>query len=86
MARASSVAFSCPSLSPPICATHTRNDVLIDALLEAKLSLSRMTLEKMPKKEVLERTRRAFKGSSWMSEPLRTGGGAAEKAAIVAAQ
>lgn len=50
---------------------HVRKDVIVDAIKELNPTLDRSKLDKAPKKEVLSRARKAFKGSDWLPEPLR---------------
>lgn len=64
---------------------HVRKDVTIEALLEVSPTLDRSKLEKAPKKEVLARVKRAFKGKSWLPAPLRVGVGHADEAAAAIA-
>lgn len=50
---------------------HVRKDVVISAIAELTPSIDRTKLEKSPKKDVLARVKRAFKGKSWLPLPLR---------------
>ena len=59
------------SATPESYFAHVRKDVLIDAIKEAKSKLDRTQLEKASKAELLARTRRVFKGSTWLPELLR---------------
>jgi ParB family chromosome partitioning protein len=51
---------------------HVRKDVIVDAMKEQNPALDRTPLDKASKKDVLARAKRAFKGSTWLPEPLRT--------------
>lgn len=51
---------------------HVRKDAIIDAIKELNPALDRTKLDKAPKKEVLDRAKRLFKGSTWLPAPLRT--------------
>ncbi|MEZ5994173.1 MAG: ParB/RepB/Spo0J family partition protein [Hyphomonadaceae bacterium] len=51
---------------------HVRKDVIVDAMKEHNPALDRTPLDKASKKDVLARAKRAFKGSTWLPEPLRT--------------
>lgn len=52
---------------------HVRKSLIVEALLEINPSIDRAKLDKAPKKEVLGRARRAFKGKSWLPRPPRVG-------------
>lgn len=52
---------------------HVRKDVIVDAIKEVNPALDRTKLDKAPRKEVLGRAKRLFKGSTWLPEPLRVG-------------
>ena len=52
---------------------HVRKDVVIAAIAEVTPSIDRHKLEKSPKKDVLARVKRAFKGKAWLPVPLRVG-------------
>lgn len=62
---------------------HVRKDVIIDAMKEKNPALDRTALDRASKKDVLARAKRAFKGSNWLPEMLRTHA-ALSKAAIAA--
>ena len=51
---------------------HVRKEVIVDAIKEVNPALDRSKLDKAPKQEVLARAKKAFKGSAWLPEPLRT--------------
>ncbi len=51
---------------------HVRKDAVVEALMEVSPKLDRVALDKAPKKEVLSRAKRAFKGSSWLPGVLRS--------------
>lgn len=61
------------SATPESFFEHVRKDVIVDAIKELNPVLDRTRLDKAPKKEVLDRAKRMFKGSTWLPEPLRTG-------------
>ncbi|MGE0294560.1 MAG: ParB/RepB/Spo0J family partition protein [Hyphomonadaceae bacterium] len=52
--------------------THVKRDVILDAIREHKPGLVLPKLEKASKAELVSRTKRIFKGSTWLPEPLRT--------------
>ncbi|MEQ1818930.1 MAG: ParB/RepB/Spo0J family partition protein [Terricaulis sp.] len=52
---------------------HVRKDVVVDAMMEFTPKLDRTQLDKAPKKELLGRAKKLFKGSAWLPQPLRTG-------------
>jgi ParB family chromosome partitioning protein len=60
------------SATPTSYFEHVRKDVIIDAIKEFNPALDRSKLDKASKKEVLERAKRIFKGSTWLPEPLRS--------------
>ncbi len=51
---------------------HVKRDVILDAIREHKPGLVLPKLEKASKVELVARTKRIFKGSAWLPEPLRT--------------
>jgi len=51
---------------------HIRKDAVVEALLELNPKLDRVALDKAPKKEVLARAKKAFKGNRWLPPALRT--------------
>ncbi len=51
---------------------HVKRDVILDAIREHKPGLVLPKLEKASKAELVSRTKRIFKGSTWLPEPLRT--------------
>lgn len=60
---------------------HVRKDVVIAAIAEVTPGIDRSKLEKSPKKDVLARAKRAFKGKAWLPVPLRVGVHSASEAA-----
>jgi len=50
---------------------HVKRDVILDAIREHKPRLVLPKLEKASKAELVSRTKRIFKGSTWLPEPLR---------------
>lgn len=50
---------------------HVKRDVILDAIREHKPGLVLPKLEKASKAELVSRTKRIFKGSTWLPEPLR---------------
>jgi len=52
---------------------HVRKDMIVDAIQEVNPALDRTKLDNAPKKNVLDRAKRMFKGSTWLPEPLRIG-------------
>lgn len=65
---------------------HVRKDVIVDAIKEMNPALDRTKLDKAPKREVLDRAKRLFKGSNWLPEPLRIGPGAPPTVEAIAAE
>lgn len=59
------------SATPESYFEHVRKDVIVDAIKELNPALDRTKLDKASKKEVLDRAKRLFKGSSWLPEALR---------------
>ncbi|MBK8545202.1 MAG: hypothetical protein IPL62_17720 [Caulobacteraceae bacterium] len=51
---------------------HVKRDVILDAIREHKPGVVLPKLEKASKAELVSRTKRIFKGSTWLPEPLRT--------------
>lgn len=74
------------SATPASYFEHVRKDLIVDAIMEAKPALDRSKLDKAPKKEVLDRAKRMFKGSTWLPEPLRTHSVAPAAAIAIAAE
>jgi ParB family chromosome partitioning protein len=52
--------------------THVKREMILDAIREHKPGLVLPNLEKTSKAELISRTKRIFKGSAWLPEPLRT--------------
>lgn len=51
--------------------SHVTRDAILDAIREHKPGLVQPKLEKASKAELVSRTKRIFKGSTWLPEPLR---------------
>lgn len=64
---------------------HIRKDLIIDAIKEVNPALDRAKFDKAPKKEVLDRAKRMFKGSTWLPQPLRIGHAAPMASEAIAA-
>ncbi len=52
--------------------SHVKRELILDAIREHKPGLVLPKLEKASKAELVSRTKRIFKGSTWLPEPLRT--------------
>jgi ParB family chromosome partitioning protein len=64
---------------------HVRKDVIVDAMKEHNPALDRTAFDKASKKDVLARAKRAFKGSNWLPEMLRTHPASSQTAAAAIA-
>ncbi|HCK85136.1 MAG TPA: hypothetical protein DHW63_11660 [Hyphomonadaceae bacterium] len=67
--------------------SHVKRDMILDAIREHKPGLCVPKLEKASKAELISRTKRIFKGASWLPELLRTQSvSVQEKAEAIAAE